>query len=163
MSGSGTKVLVIDDDPQVRTLVARLLAQEGYEVHLAADADEAASALKSAAPDLVLLDGTMPHTDGIDLLADIRTRSSIPVIMLTGLGDEADRILGLRAGADDYVVKPFSPGELTARIESVLRRTKPPDASDVLRFDDLEIDCTTRDVMVRNEPVVLTAKEFDLL
>ena len=163
MSGSGTKVLVIDDDPQVRTLVARLLAQEGYEVHLAADADEATSALKNAAPDLVLLDVTMPHTDGIDLLADIRTRSSIPVIMLTGRGDEADRILGLRTGADDYVVKPFSPGELTARIQSVLRRSGPPAAASVLRFDDLTIDSATRDVSVGGKPVVLTAKEFDLL
>src|SRR5947208_3471356 len=157
MSGSGTKVLVIDDDPQVRTLVARLLAQEGYEVHLAADADEATNALKNAAPDLVLLDVTMPHTDGIDLLADIRTRSSIPVIMLTGRGDEADRILGLRTGADDYVVKPFSPGELTARIQSVLRRST-PEPPGALRFGDLSIHAVTRDVTVRGEPVTLTAR-----
>ena len=162
MSPPPTKVLVIDDDPQVRTLVARLLAQEGYETHVAADADEAVVALKSLSPDLVLLDVMMPHTDGIDLLADIRTRSSIPIIMLTGRGDEADRILGLRTGADDYVVKPFSPGELTARIESVMRRSAPAPSS-VMRFEELEINTTTRDVTVSNKPITLTAKEFDLL
>ena len=162
MSGSRTKVLIIDDDPQLRTLVARLLSHEGYETHAAADATEAVDALRTVAPDLVLLDVMMPHTDGIDLLADIRTKSSIPVIMLTGRGDEADRILGLRTGADDYVVKPFSPGELTARIESVLRRAAPP-ASTELQFGDLRIDLTTRDVTVGGTAVALTAKEFDLL
>ena len=162
MSGTPTKVLVIDDDPQLRTLVARLLVQEGYEAHVAADADEAIVSLESLSPDLVLLDVMLPRTDGIDLLADIRTRSSVPVIMLTGRGDEADRILGLRTGADDYVVKPFSPGELTARIESVLRRTAPAPAT-TLHFGDLVMDPITRDVTVRDEQVVLTAKEFDLL
>jgi len=162
MSGSPTKVLVIDDDPQLRTLVSRLLTQEGYEAHVAADADEAIVALEALSPDLVLLDVMLPRTDGIDLLADIRTRSSIPVIMLTGRGDEADRILGLRTGADDYVVKPFSPGELTARIESVLRRSGPA-PTESLRYGDLAIDATTRDVAVRGEPVTLTAREFDLL
>ena len=162
MSGTGPKVLVIDDDPQLRTLVARLLTQEGFEAHTAADADEAIVALEAVSPDLILLDVMLPRTDGIDLLADIRTRSSVPVIMLTGRGDEADRILGLRSGADDYVVKPFSPGELTARIESVLRRTAPPAAAALL-FGDLSIDATTRDVTVRGGAVTLTAKEFDLL
>jgi len=158
-----TRVLVIDDDAHIRTLVTRLLTSEGYEALNASSADEGQAILEREQPDLVLLDVMMPQTDGIDLLSEIRATSAIPVIMLTGLGDEADRILGLRAGADDYVVKPFSPGELTARIESVLRRSKPPEATDVLRFDDLEINCTTRDVLVRSEPVVLTAKEFDLL
>ena len=162
MPDSPTKVLVIDDDPQLRTLVARLLRQEGYEPFLAADATEALAELKTQSPDLVLLDVMMPHTDGIDLLADIRTRSNIPVIMLTGRGDEADRILGLRTGADDYVVKPFSPAELTARIESVLRRSAPAPTS-LIRAGELVIDSTTRDVTVRGEQVILTAKEFDLL
>jgi len=155
-------VLVIDDDPQLRTLLARLLRQEGYEPSLAADAEEALAELKTHTPDLVLLDVMMPHTDGIDLLADIRTRSMIPVIMLTGRGDEADRILGLRTGADDYIVKPFSPAELTARIDSVLRRSAPAGGNEI-QSGDLVIDCDTRDVTVRGEAVVLTAKEFDLL
>ena len=159
---------MIDDDPQVRTLVARLLTHEGYVVMDAANAEEGHAVLSKELPDLVLLDVMMPKTDGIDLLAEIRSRSSVPVIMLTGLGDEADRILGLRTGADDYVVKPFSAGELTARIESVLRRSRPSAPSEVLRFTDaksgeLAINCTTRDVEVRGELVVLTAKEFDLL
>jgi DNA-binding response OmpR family regulator len=162
MPRSLTKVLVIDDDPQLRTLLARLLRQEGYEPTLAADAEEALAELKTQTPDLVLLDVMMPHTDGIDLLADIRTRSTIPVIMLTGRGDEADRILGLRTGADDYIVKPFSPAELTARIDSVLRRSAPA-GNNVIRSADLVIECDTRDVTVRGEAVTLTAKEFDLL
>jgi DNA-binding response OmpR family regulator len=163
MSEKRTSVLVIDDDPRVRTLVRRLLAHEGYHALEAASAEEAETILDSDTPDLVLLDVTMPKVDGIDLLTDIRTKSSIPVIMLTGRGDEADRILGLRTGADDYVVKPFSPGELTARIESVLRRARPANASDVLQFGGLMIDCTTRDVTVNGDLIVLTAKEFDLL
>jgi DNA-binding response OmpR family regulator len=162
MPRSLTKVLVIDDDPQLRTLLTRLLRQEGYEPTVAADAEEALAELKNQMPDLVLLDVMMPHTDGIDLLADIRTRSMVPVIMLTGRGDEADRILGLRTGADDYIVKPFSPAELTARIDSVLRRSAPA-GGDVIRSGDLVIECDTRDVTVRGEGVTLTAKEFDLL
>jgi DNA-binding response OmpR family regulator len=162
MSGGANRVLVIDDDPHVRTLVSRLLRQEGYEPMEAASAEEATAAIRDEAPDLVLLDVMMPNVDGIDLLAEIRTRSTIPVIMLTGRADEADRILGLRTGADDYVIKPFSPGELTARIESVLRRSAPA-AGNVLRYDDLVIDCTTRDVTVAGTKVMLTAKEFDVL
>src|SRR6478609_9118059 len=97
-------VLVIDDDPQVRTLVSRLLRHEGYEVDEAADAAKALEQLAACNPDIVLLDVVMPQVDGIDLLTEIRTRSMVPVIMLTALGDEADRILGLRSGADDYMV-----------------------------------------------------------
>src|SRR4051794_41016914 len=167
MSSKKARVLVIDDDPHIRTLVTRLLTHEGYEAINAASAEEGEAILASDPPDLVLLDVMMPRTDGIDLLTEIRSKSAIPVIMLTGLGDEADRILGLRSGADDYVVKPFSSGELTARIESVLRRSQPAASIEVLRFPapdgGLEINCTTRDVSVRGAPVVLTAKEFDLL
>jgi DNA-binding response OmpR family regulator len=163
MADNKTTVLVIDDDPQIRSLVTRLLAHEGYAALEAPNAAAALVVIEKSAPDLVLLDVMMPHTDGIDLLGEIRTKSTIPVIILTGRGDEADRILGLRAGADDYVVKPFSSGELMARIDSVLRRATPATAGDVLRFDDLEIDTTTRDVRVGGSLVVLTAKEFDLL
>jgi two-component system, OmpR family, phosphate regulon response regulator PhoB len=164
-----TLVLVIDDDPQVRTLVSRLLRHEGYEVVEAGDASEALRHVDQREPDLVLLDVVMPHVDGIDLLAEIRSRSNVPVIMLTALGDEADRILGLKSGADDYMVKPFSPGELSARIESVLRRSQmspnsvPGSATDAITFGDLEIDRRTRDVKVNGQLVELTAREFDLL
>jgi DNA-binding response OmpR family regulator len=161
-------VLVIDDDPQVRTLVSRLLRHEGYGVIDAADAASALQQVDERQPDLVLLDVVMPQVDGIDLLAEIRTRSAVPVIMLTALGDEADRILGLRSGADDYMVKPFSPGELTARIESVLRRAQMPapaaaNGTPTMQFGDLEIDARTRDVRVKGELIALTAREFDLL
>ncbi len=129
----------------------------------AGDASEALRHVDQREPDLVLLDVVMPHVDGIDLLAEIRSRSNVPVIMLTALGDEADRILGLKSGADDYMVKPFSPGELSARIESVLRRSQlspnsvPGSATDALTFGDLEIDPRTRDVKVNGQLVALTA------
>jgi len=164
-----TLVLVIDDDPQVRTLVSRLLRHEGYEVVEAGDAGEALRHVDQREPDLVLLDVVMPQVDGIDLLAEIRTRSNVPVIMLTALGDEADRILGLKSGADDYMVKPFSPGELSARIESVLRRSQMSSnsvqgsATEALTFGELEIDQRTRDVKLDGQLVELTAREFDLL
>jgi DNA-binding response OmpR family regulator len=164
-----TLVLVIDDDPQVRTLVSRLLRHEGYEVVEAGDAGEALRHVDQREPDLVLLDVVMPQVDGIDLLAEIRTRSNVPVIMLTALGDEADRILGLKSGADDYMVKPFSPGELSARIESVLRRSQMSSnsvqgsATEALTFGELEIDQRTRDVKMDGQLVELTAREFDLL
>jgi DNA-binding response OmpR family regulator len=163
-------VLVIDDDPQVRTLLARLLRQDGYDTAEAGDAATALREVEQRTPDLVLLDVVMPQVDGIDLLAEIRSRSAVPVIMLTALGDEADRILGLRSGADDYMVKPFSPGELSARIESVLRRAQMPavpapndPGATQLQFGALEIDTKTRDVLVSGELVSLTAREFDLL
>jgi DNA-binding response OmpR family regulator len=169
VSDDAARVLVIDDDPQVRTLVARLLRHEGYTVIEAADAVSALREMDAHKPDLVLLDVVMPQVDGIDLLGEIRQRSNVPVIMLTALGDEADRILGLKSGADDYMVKPFSPGELSARIESVLRRAQmnAGEAADaaptVLQFGELEIDPKTRDVRVNGELVALTAREFDLL
>jgi DNA-binding response OmpR family regulator len=169
MGEDPTLVLVIDDDPQVRILVSRLLRHEGYDVIEAGEAGEALRQVDQREPDLVLLDVVMPQVDGIDLLGEIRTRSTVPVIMLTALGDEADRILGLRSGADDYMVKPFSPGELSARIESVLRRSqKAPNSthgatSDMLKFGELEIDSRTRDVKVGGELIALTAREFDLL
>lgn len=170
MASGSAFVLVIDDDPQVRTLLARLLRQDGYETVEAGDAATALREVEQRTPDLVLLDVVMPQVDGIDLLTEIRSRSAVPVIMLTALGDEADRILGLRSGADDYMVKPFSPGELSARIESVLRRAQMPAVgaphnagAALLHFDALEIDTRTRDVRVTGELVSLTAREFDLL
>ena len=161
---SSPRILVVDDDEQIRAMLRRVLHVEGYEIALAATAAEARAALAGAAPDLVLLDITLPDDDGRDLLASVRERSDVPIVLLTGLGDEADRILGLKLGADDYVVKPFSPGELVARIATILRRSrKAPSAGGALTFDDLELDPVTREVRVRGELVELTAKEFDLL
>jgi two-component system phosphate regulon response regulator PhoB len=157
------RILLIDDDPQIRTLLSRLLAQDGYRPVEAGDAATAMDVMGATTPDLVLLDVMMPKTDGIEILQRIRAASDVPVIMLTALGNEADRVLGLRMGADDYVVKPFSPSELTARIESVLRRSRPTAAPLELVSESVEIDMATRDVLVRGQGVELTAKEFDLL
>ncbi|HVF32793.1 MAG TPA: response regulator transcription factor [Acidimicrobiales bacterium] len=162
-----TRLLVVDDDDQIRSLLRRVLAVEGYEVDLAATATAAARLLADAPPDLVLLDVNLPDDDGRDLLAKIRQTSDVPVVLLTGLGEEADRILGLKLGADDYVVKPFSPGELVARIQNILRRAGSPprdtSAATSLTFDDLTIDLRSREVRVQGEVVEMTAKEFDLL
>jgi two-component system, OmpR family, response regulator RegX3 len=158
----GPTILVIDDEAPVRTLLFRLLEQEGYDPIEAADAATAMETVVGDDLDLVLLDVMMPATDGIDLLRHIRAASDVPVIMLTAAGSEADRVLGLRTGADDYVVKPFSPAELTARIDTVLRRARAPEASQ-LSFAELELNVASRDVYVRGAPVDLTPKEFDLL
>src|SRR5581483_8113756 len=114
-------------------------------------------------PDLVVLDLSLPRVDGLDVLTRLRRTSAIPVIVVTGRGGETDRIVGLDLGADDYLVKPFSPGELAARVRSVLRRALPESTNERLTFGALEIDETTRDVRVRGAAVELTAKEFDLL
>jgi DNA-binding response OmpR family regulator len=170
---SGGRILVIDDDPQVRTLLRRVLTADGFTVDLA-EAAPASVATLHQDHDLVLLDVGLGDDDGRDVLARIREAGELPVIMLTGAGEETDRILGLKLGADDYVTKPFSAGELVARIESVLRRTRrrpdpapgddaTPTTTDRLDFGDLVIDLRTRDVVVHQQPVELTAKEFDLL
>lgn len=156
-------ILLIDDDAQIRTLLSRLLDQDGYRSIQAVDAPTAMEVVVKDHPDLVLLDVLMPTTDGIELLKQIRVASDVPVIMLTALGNEADRVLGLRMGADDYVVKPFSAGELTARIDSVLRRSRATNGSCEQASETLQIDATSRDVHVRGTLVDLTAKEFDLL
>jgi two-component system, OmpR family, phosphate regulon response regulator PhoB len=173
---AGSRILVIDDDPQVGALLRRVLSADGYDVEVLADAPADVADLHRH-HDLVLLDVVLPSEDGRDTLARIRKASpELPVIMLTGAGEETDRIVGLKLGADDYVTKPFSTGELAARIESVLRRTTrsapapadgaaPAAATNAGRLDfgDLIIDPATRDVIVNGEPVELTAKEFDLL
>ena len=170
---SGGRILVIDDDPQVRSLLRRVLTADGFTVDLAEAAPASVDTLHHD-HDLVLLDVGLGDDDGRDVLARIREAGDLPVIMLTGAGEETDRIVGLKLGADDYVTKPFSPGELVARIESVLRRTRrrpepaPGDdatttTTDRLDFGDLVIDLRTRDVVVHQQPVELTAKEFDLL
>lgn len=157
-------VLVVDDEPIVREVVVRYLRRDGHNAVEAADADSARAALDRHAPSLVVLDLMLPGADGLELCREIRARSDLPVIMLTARADEADRIVGLELGADDYVTKPFSPRELTARVRTVLRRAAPPaEHGKRLVFDELEIDEPTREVLVRGTPVRLTAKEFDLL
>jgi two-component system, OmpR family, phosphate regulon response regulator PhoB len=159
-----TTVLVVDDEPIVREVVVRYLEREGFRTLEAADGDRARELLERDSPGLVVLDVMLPGTDGLELCRWIRARSDLPVIMLTARGDEADRIVGLELGADDYVTKPFSPRELATRVRTVLRRSGPPQArTERLSFDTLEIDASTREVRRDGEPLRLTAKEFDLL
>jgi DNA-binding response OmpR family regulator len=157
-------VLVVDDEPIVRDVVVRYLQRDGFDTQVAADGDAARRLIEEAPPALVVLDVMLPGTDGLALCRWIRTRGDLPVIMLTARGDEADRIVGLELGADDYVTKPFSPRELAVRVQTVLRRAQPA-ASDAARLelDGLAIDPHTREVVLDGERLRLTAKEFDLL
>jgi DNA-binding response OmpR family regulator len=166
--GTSRTVLVVDDEPMLRNLLSRLLQVEGYEVVEAEDGQAALDIVGAQEPDLVLLDVMMPARSGLDVLGDLRRTSDVPVILVSALGEEADRVLGLKMGADDYVVKPFSAAELSARIESVLRRAQmrtnnQTDPTNRLAFDELGINLGTREVTIHGEKVELTAKEFDLL
>jgi DNA-binding response OmpR family regulator len=157
-------VLVVDDEPIVREVVVRYLEREGYATLEAGDGNGARQHLERGAPDLVVLDVMLPGTDGLELCRWIRSRSELPVIMLTARGEEADRIVGLELGADDYVTKPFSPRELAARVRTVLRRARGSAlSSERLAFGDVELDAQTREVRKAGIDVRLTAKEFDLL
>ena len=156
-------ILVVDDDDDVRAVLSRALGAEGFRVEAVPDGDAARKAMSTNPPDLVVLDLMLPSENGLDILSQLRQTTDIPVILLTGKGEEHDRILGLKLGADDYLVKPFSPGELAARITSVLRRTRRAEQATTLDFGELRLDLATRDVVVRGEAVDMTAKEFDLL
>jgi DNA-binding response OmpR family regulator len=156
------RVLVVDDEPMVREVLARYLEQEGFAVDVAEDGEQALASYEAATPDLVLLDLMLPRIDGLEVFRRMRERRPIAVIMLTARGEETDRVVGLELGADDYVTKPFSPREVVARVRAVLRRSNPP-PPDVLTFGDLELDRPRRGVRRRGEPVRLTRREFDLL
>jgi DNA-binding response OmpR family regulator len=157
-------VLVVDDEPIVREVVVRYLKREGYRTLEAGDGERARELVERFSPNLVVLDLMLPGTDGLSLCRWIRERSDLPVIMLTARGEEADRIVGLELGADDYVTKPFSPRELATRVRTVLRRSSPTASrTEGLSFGDLELNAATRDVTKAGLPLRLTAKEFDLL
>jgi DNA-binding response OmpR family regulator len=161
------RILVVDDEPVVTEVVERYLLNEGFEVSTAVDGDDALKLARSWAPDLVVLDWMLPSRDGLEVCRVLRSEGKVPIIMLTARGEETDRVVGLEIGADDYMVKPFSPRELVARIKAVLRRavSEPNEAapSDALRFGELFIHPRTRHVETAGGPVSLTAKEFDLL
>ena len=165
VSVAEARVLVVDDEPMVREVLARYLAKEGFDVDTAPDGIEALEAVSARAPDLVLLDLMLPRLDGLEVFRRIRESGDrTPVIMLTAKGEETDRVVGLELGADDYVVKPFSPREVVARVRAVLRRAGGrPAAEGPLTYGDLEIDPGRREVRLAGEPVKLTRKEFDLL
>ena len=156
------KVLVVDDDVAVRALVKKALSADSVQVLDAASGPDALQLINVDDPDLIILDIGLPGTSGLDVLVELRRTSEVPVVLLTGRSDEADRIAGLDLGADDYVVKPFYPGELAARVRSLLRRTRPA-VDDQLVSGDIEIDRNAREVRVRGVLLDLTAKEYDLL
>jgi DNA-binding response OmpR family regulator len=160
---SVSSVLVVDDEPSVRDVVVRYLRQEGYVTLEAGDGDEARRLLERELPSLVVLDLMLPGIDGLSLCRWIRERSEIPVIMVTALGEESDRLTGLEVGADDYLTKPFSPRELVARIKAVLRRSSPPTTIERIEFGDVVIDPLRREARKAGSPLRLTTLEFDLL
>jgi DNA-binding response OmpR family regulator len=161
----GSRVLVADDEPIVRDVLARYLERAGFAVDTAEDGEQAMARFVESPPDLVVLDLMMPKLDGIEVFTRIRNRGPTPVIMLTARGDEAQRIAGLDLGADDYVAKPFSPREVTARVRAVLRRagSRTSGARTPLVSGDLEIDPGSRTVRRSGTELSLTPKEFDLL
>jgi two-component system, OmpR family, alkaline phosphatase synthesis response regulator PhoP len=160
-----TKILIIDDEPSITTLVSAYLKPEGYEVYTASDGPSGLKAVRAFKPDLVLLDIMLPGMDGLELLTRLRRESDVYVILLTAKTEEMDKIIGLSVGADDYVTKPFSPRELTARVKAALRRIQagPGSESGVLAFRHLRLDAQARRVTVDEQPVELTAVEFDML
>ena len=159
-------VLVVDDEPTIAEVVSRYLERAGYETHIAADGNAAIDAAAAHRPDLVVLDLMLPGIDGLEVMRRLREhdRARPPVILLTAKGEESDRVIGLRLGADDYVVKPFSPAELVARVDAVLRRTETaPEHESPIELDDMTIDPAARRVVVRGEEAQLTQREFDVL
>jgi len=161
-----SRVLIVEDEPDIRELVVHHLKREGYQVSVAASGEEALRQVQASPPDLVLLDLMMPAMNGLEVCRRLRqdpVTASLPIVMLTAKGDEVDRVLGLELGADDYVVKPFSPKELLARVRAVLRRSLPAPGASPTTLGALTIDPGTHTVSVGGEVLALTPKEFDLL
>ena len=157
-------VLVVDDEAKIVQVVGDYLRTAGFSVTTAADGDRALRAARARPPDLVVLDLGLPGVDGLEVARELRRSSSVPIVMLTARAEESDRVLGLELGADDYLVKPFSPRELVARVRAVLRRTSgAPAPRDRFAVGDVVIDTTRREVSVGDRRVALTATEFDLL
>jgi DNA-binding response OmpR family regulator len=160
------RILVVDDEPNIREVVGLYLRRDGHEVVSASDGEEALEVFSRGEPDLVVLDLMLPKLGGLEVCRRMRARRRVPLIMLTARGEEEERVVGLSLGADDYVVKPFSPRELAARVGAILRRveeSRGPSDRKILSFEGLEIDPNTREVLVDGEPAALTAREFDLL
>ena len=160
-------ILVVEDEASIAEVVSLYLKRAGFNVQIAADGRQAMGILERQIPDFVILDLMLPEVDGLSLTRWLRDRSDVPIIMLTARREEIDRIAGLEMGADDYVVKPFSPQELVSRVRAVMRRLgREQDAAEnerALSFGDLSIDPKSRVVTVKDSPIELTAKEFDML
>jgi phosphate regulon transcriptional regulator PhoB len=161
-----SRVLIVEDEPDIRELVVHHLKRDGYQVSAAASGEEALRQARAEPPDLVLLDLMMPAMDGLEVCRRLRqdpATAALPIVMLTAKGDEIDRVLGLELGADDYVVKPFSPKELLARVRAVLRRSRPAPGAVPIALGTLTMDPGTHTVSVGGHALALTPKEFDLL
>jgi len=166
-----TRILIVEDDPDIAELVERYLARAGFQIDRAANGREALHAVAARMPDLMVLDIMLPHVDGLEICRSLRSKpetAALPIIMLTARADESERIVGLELGADDYLAKPFSPGELVARVRALLRRAQrgapaPQDDSQPLQYGPLVVDAATHTVSDSGNPVTLTAKEFLLL
>ena len=157
-------VLVVDDEPKIVTLARDYLEHAGFRVTSASDGKEALAAFRTAPVDLIVLDLGLPLVDGLDVARSVRKTSNVPIVMLTGRGDESDRVAGLELGADDYVTKPFSPKELVARVRAVLRRAELASApKDVITAGGVTLDIPRRSVVVGDRPIDLTPTEFELL
>ena len=163
MSLMAHRVLLIDDDARLPGLLQEYLGQNGVDLSHAPDGPSGLKALDAGAYDAVLLDVMMPGMDGLEVLKRVRARANTPVLMLTARGDEADRVVGLEIGADDYVAKPFSPRELLARLRAVLRRARPDAVAEQLNVAWVSVDVPSRAVTARGKPVELTGIEFDIL
>ena len=164
------KILVVDDEPKMVRLVRTYLEGAGFNVVVAYDGQEALSVFRYERPDLIVLDLMLPEIDGLDVARTLRRTSDVPIIMLTARAEEADRLVGLELGADDYVVKPFSPRELVARVRAVLRRANPPPAGEAghdrsrpVTVGDLTLDVGRREAYLAGRRIVLTTVQFDLL
>jgi len=160
-------ILVIEDEPSLAEVVSLYLKRAGFQVQIANDGKQAMSILEKQIPDFVIMDIMLPEVDGLSLTRWLRDRSNVPIIMVTARREEVDRIAGLEMGADDYVVKPFSPQELVSRVRAVLRRTgrdqSTAESERALSFDSIQIDPRTRVVKVEESEIDLTVKEFDML
>jgi two-component system, OmpR family, response regulator RegX3 len=166
MSAGRRTILLVEDEPAITEPLAESLEREGFELRIAGSVAEALDAAARVQPDLILLDLMLPDGSGFDVCRQVRSSSQVPIIMLTARGDEADRIVGLELGADDYVVKPFSAREVVARVRAVLRRTSAvagPSGDEPLAQGDLHLDRSARAVSLAGEPLEVTRKEFDLL
>jgi len=159
----GERILVIEDDPQIADLLRRGLIYEGYQVEVTADGESGLTAARDRPPDLVLLDLMLPGIDGLTVCKRLRSASDVPILILTAKEAVPDRVAGLDAGADDYLVKPFSFDELLARVRALLRRRRTAASQEVLRFADLTLNPKTREVFRGNRRIELTAREFELL
>ena len=161
------KVLIVDDEKNICELIRLYVEKEGYKTVFAYDGEQAISVFEAEKPDIILLDVMMPKKDGWQVCREIRAKSDVPVIMLTAKGETIDKVLGLEFGADDYIVKPFEPKELVARIKAVLRRyhtsSQSEEECDEISYDGLTINQTTYEVFLDGKPVEMPPKEFELL